>query len=180
MSRLTPSVLVVAASLSMLGCDTIKEKLGEKAAEALIKSQTGENVDIDTKDGKLSVKMTDEKGTVTLGANTKLPDDFPKSVPVYPGAQVEASLAAKSDKGEGGFMVTLSSPDPVAKVGAFYKDASSKGAKLLIDATTPGGRAISWQTTDGFDVSSVINGESSTGKTTILLQGNKSAAKAKK
>lgn len=167
----TTSLFTSALLCASLGCSKIQEKLGEKAAEALLESQTGNKVDIQTNDGKLAVKVTDDKGTtMTLAASDKLPDDFPKSVPIYPGAKVQATLAGKSETKEGGFMVTLSSPDPTANVGAFYKDASTKGRKQILEMTTPGGQTASWQTADGYHVTAVVSRDASN-QTVIVLHG---------
>lgn len=158
----------------LLGCSKIKEKIAEKmtekAAEAVIESKTGEKVDIDQKDGKLRVQSKDGKGTFVVGEN-KVPDDFPKNVPVYPGAKVESSMAGTGAQGDTGFMLTLSTPDPVEKVGAFYKDAATKnGGKQQLDMQTPAGHMVSWQTSDGISASVVVSGDSGENKTSIMLQ----------
>jgi len=170
--------IVVVLISALTGCDKIKERLGEKAAEALIQSQNGEKVDIDTKDGKLSVKLTDKDGTVTIGATDRLPNDFPKSVPVYPGAKVEGAVDARSDKEQGGFIVTLSTPDPAAKVSAFYKDAASKGKLILSQTAAADAQAYAWETADGVTANAVVKGEP--GKTLIVLQGGKGKPPAAK
>lgn len=66
-----------------------------------------------------SVKVVTEDGTTAFsaGANTKIPDTFPKDVLVYPGARPDTSMV--SDKN---MMVSLKTPDGVAKIGQRYKE----------------------------------------------------------
>lgn len=172
-----PIVFALLAMLYVLvGCSKIKEKIAEKmsekAAEAVIEAKTGEKVQIDQSDGKVRVQSKDGKGTFVVGEN-KVPDDFPKNVPVYPGAKVESAMAATGGQGDSGFILTLSTPDAADKVAAFYKDAASKnGAKQLLDMQTPAGHMVSWQTTDALSASAVVSGDASENKTTIMLQAS--------
>lgn len=86
---------------TLTGCDKMAEKATEVAIEKALESETGANVDIDTNnDGKITI--TTEDGTITTdnedeqltykdadgnvmlaaGESVKIPDDFPKDVPL--------------------------------------------------------------------------------------------------
>jgi pentose-5-phosphate-3-epimerase len=116
---LRKAVLFAAAlSLTLGGCDKIKEKMAEKAAE----KATGGEVDIDSKTGQVRMKQKGPDGKETevqLGKNTSIPADFPKAVPIYPGAKVIAAVSIS--QGEGGHMVTLTTDDSVEQVSEYYK-----------------------------------------------------------
>lgn len=105
------------------GCDKVKEKISEKVAEKItekaIESQTGGSVDIERNGEKITFVGKDGKGTMQVGGG-KVPGDFPKSVPVYPGAKVAASwTSSKGDKTA--HVLTLESDDAPDKVVGYYK-----------------------------------------------------------
>lgn len=95
--------------------------VGKFVLGKFIESKTGIKTNIkDLEEGKMT--FTDEKtgATVDVGSG-KMPDNFPKDFPVYPGAKVTSSLSGgQTDKGNG-FWLTLSTPDALDKVTAFYK-----------------------------------------------------------
>ncbi len=173
------ALLLMVPTLALTGCDSLKErltrKLSEKAAETLIESQSGEKVEIDSKAGTMRVQSKDGKGTMTLGIDTKVPDNFPKSIPLYPAAKLMTAMGGTTDKGDGGFMLSFTSADSVEKVGAFYADAAAKGAKKVMDMATPVGRTVSWQTADGVTASAVVNVDQ--GTTTLVIQANTAKTK---
>jgi len=111
-------LLAAALSLPLGGCRKIQEKMAEKAAE----KATGGEVDIDSKTGQVRMKQKGADGKETevqLGQNSTIPADFPKAVPIYPGAKVIAAVSIS--QGEGGHMVTLTTDDSVSQVSDYYK-----------------------------------------------------------
>jgi len=115
-SLVIASVLCLTPALG--GCSKVEEKAAEKAAE----KATGGQVDIDSKTGQVKMKQKGADGKETevqLGQNTTVPADFPKNVPVYPGAKLMASVSIS--QGENGHMLTLSTKDPVSAVLDYYK-----------------------------------------------------------
>ena len=115
------SLACVALVSLVQGCQTITEKLTEKAVEAAIETQTGGDVDIKAGEG-VTFKSKDSKGEeVVIQSQTgKIPDAWPKDIPAYPGAKVNASLMS----GKNG-MLMLETTDPSEKVLAFYKSSLS-------------------------------------------------------
>ena len=112
--------VALIASAGLLGaCQSITEKLAEKAVESAIESKTGGQVDIDTSKG-FSIKSKNDKGeeVVIDGQSGKVPDNWPKDVPAYPGAKVTASFTS----GKNG-MLMLETADSAEKVLAFYKSS---------------------------------------------------------
>lgn len=118
----TRKLLLIATALTLAfgagGCRKIEEKMTERAVE----KATGGEVDIDSKTGQVKMKQKGPDGKETevqLGGATQIPADFPKNVPIYPGAKVIAAVSIS--QGEGGHMVTLTTPDSVAQVSDYYK-----------------------------------------------------------
>lgn len=114
-TALLPFVVVLPV---LAGCDTIKEKImekvGEKVAEKVVGQATGSEVDIGSSSG--SVTMKDPKTGAVARMGASLPDNWPASLPIYPGAKIAASLDLPDGK-----QVTFTTSEPVDKVFAFYK-----------------------------------------------------------
>lgn len=95
--------------------------IGTSLFSKALESKTGIKTDMKgLEEGKLSFTDPKTGSTVDIGSN-KLPDNFPKDFPVYPGSKV-TSAASSTEKGQGaGFWVTFSTGDAVDKVSAYYK-----------------------------------------------------------
>jgi hypothetical protein len=156
-----------AASVWLLcGCQSITEKLTEKAIEATIESQTGGEVDIDTsKQGAYSFKSKNDKGeeVVLDGQSGKVPDNWPKDIPAYPGAKVTASLLS----GKNG-MLMLETSDSTEKVLAFYK--SNLGSMKEEANMNAGGTSIVTYEDKAAGRELAVGATAQDGKTMIHLQ----------
>jgi hypothetical protein len=105
----------------------------------------GEQVEYDSKGKSVTVKAAD--GSVYVGGEgVKLPDDFPKDVPVYPGAKIASSVsAARTDTA--GHMVTFQTSDSPEKVAAFYKSKFSTW-QVKMEMSSGGGKVLLLQSPD--------------------------------
>ncbi|MBN1654415.1 MAG: hypothetical protein JXA30_11655 [Deltaproteobacteria bacterium] len=109
------------------GCDKAKDAIAEKAAEKLtekmIEKETGKKVDIESSDKSISIKTTDKKGNeVRLETGAQLPQDWPKKIPVYPGAEIEHSLAVSKRN----YTISMLTSDSQSKVIEFYRSKLSE------------------------------------------------------
>jgi hypothetical protein len=113
-------VLVLASTLALAsaGCKRFAERAREKAEEKAIQKQTGGQVDLDTEKGTL--RIVTDAGAVTVGTGAKVPDDFPKAVPIYPGSTV-AFAATTRETGKEAWTVNLETRDSKEAVAAYYK-----------------------------------------------------------
>ena len=89
--------------------------------------------------GNATYNYKDEKGnTATIGVGTKLPDDFPKSTPVYDGTIMANTSSVENGKKM--FMVSIQTKDGFDKVTQFYKDRLSTGGwKISQEANVAAG-----------------------------------------
>ncbi len=133
------------------GCETITEKLTQKATESALElaleKQVGGEVQID--EGGASFKGKDKAGREVIydARSGKVPDDWPKDIPVYPNTKVKASL-----QGNGTRTLMMESEDSPDKVVAFYKSKLSSleeeasmntnGSWLLSFKDKPGKRTV--------------------------------------
>ena len=110
------------------GCDKIAEKVAQKATEAAVErsleKQTGAQVDLNS-DGKGSISVRSDKGNVEINGG-KVPDNWPKDVPLYPGARVDVSMSNDQTQ-----MLSLITSDSPSQAVEFYK---AKLASLKLEA----------------------------------------------
>ncbi len=117
----TPLVGVAMALLLLSGCNKVKEKLAQKAAEKASEATTGAEATV-TGDG---VTVRDSKTGATFATgNAKLPEGWPSNVPTYPGAKIQSSMGSPSGK-----TVILVTQDAPQKVVDFYKTKLSQMKK---------------------------------------------------
>lgn len=102
---------VLAFTVTLTGCssDTLTEKTVEKA--------TGDKVDIDSKDGEFSVKTEDGE----FSTSQKLPEGFPKDIPLIDGTIRQATSAKEGKKLGYSVMIT-----PKANASAVPAEVRSK------------------------------------------------------
>lgn len=126
--------MVFALFASSLGCKKIQEKMAEKVAEKAIETTTGGKVDIEN-GGKTVTIQGDKPGEeMTFGAAAKIPNDFPKDAPLYPGAKVVGSASATGSKGKQTFTVSFESNDSPQQIVSFYKGkVPANGKKFELD-----------------------------------------------
>lgn len=112
-----------------------KFKFTEKFAEKLIKSRTGENIDIDISEDGINIKsdqgnisitgnddsaniyIESEEGSISFssGRSAKIPDEFPKDIYIYKRSIVESAAATAH-----GQMVILKSDDTISTIRDVY------------------------------------------------------------
>jgi len=128
---------VIVALLIVGGLNRLVSK---SATERAIESATNGQVEVDSNGDNVTVK-TDQG---TWSTSDKLPADFPTDVPLYPGAELQGSLASAPSDGSGGHYVGLESTDAIATVVAWYKkEIVAKGWKIITDANISGSTILS-------------------------------------
>lgn len=87
--------------------------------------KTEENVVVEGDDESFTMTMGDGDITAVTGKKAKVPDDFPKDVPVYPGSEVLMSMKMSEKQI---FTLQLGCADALDTVGAYYKkESAAKG-----------------------------------------------------
>jgi hypothetical protein len=108
-------VLVLVVGCFLVGCRRSTSYTAKDGTRATV-TQSGKTAEV-TIQGKDGAKVQ-----FSGGGNLALPDAFPKDVPVYPGATVTVSAAAKD-----GMQVVLKTADSPNKVAAFYNEKLKAG-----------------------------------------------------
>ena len=126
----------------------------------------GEKVEYDSKGKNVTVKMADGSVAVS-GEGVKLPEDFPKDVPLYPGATLSSAVtAARSETA--GHLLTFQTSDAPEKVGAFYKSKFSTW-KVKMEMSSGGGKVLLLQSPDEKRSLTVVANPAGGGQTTVSL-----------
>ncbi len=125
----------------------------------------GEQVEYDAKGNNVTVKTADGS-VVVSGDGVKLPEDFPKDVPVYPGAKI-ASAVSSAQSGTSGHMVTLETSDSPDKIATFYK-AKFSGWQVKMEMSSGGGKVLLLESPDAKRSVTVVANPAN-GVTTVTL-----------
>lgn len=188
------SLALALVALPLSGCGKAKEALQEKAVEKAINAAAGKDgakVDINknqmtitTKDGGSTTLTSSDKGdavtmktadgtvTMTSGENAKVPEDFPKDIPLYPGAKPTTVTASSKDKA---FTLQFTTKDPVEKVAEhFKKELVGQGWAEGMVMSTPGEQAAQMLNYTKGERALMVNiSKESEGITILLTTSNK-------
>lgn len=122
-----PVVVLFAVLAASAGCKSSHDKAQERPAATETPGQ------LTMMDGGLTL-MTDA-GLVALGDVAKVPADFPRTIPVYPGAKVNMAAHATGAKGKPAWSLSLETGDEQAKVVAFYASSLTASAGKFTKAS---------------------------------------------
>jgi len=140
---LVASLFAAPLAVGPIGCGKIAEKIQqkavEKAVEKTIEAKSGGEAKVDLSGKSVSGTFKNGKQVTGIGEGATLPDDFPKQVPVYPGAKLQISHADKS--GDPKYALVFDAPDAPDKVVAYYKD-ELKSFNLEQDIAGEGARVL--------------------------------------
>lgn len=139
----------------------------KKAIEGVIQNKTGINVS-DVQNGKMTFTDTKTGSTVNVGGGT-VPDTFPKDFPLYPGAKVTSSLSGAQSGKNNGFWLTMTTPDTLDKVNAFYKAQLAANGWAIESTYTAGGTTTETMTKTGWSGSLAVTSDSGTKATQIVI-----------
>ena len=104
------------------GCgDSVEEKVIEKKIEKETGAKT--EIDLSEKSMKITGATEGEKYSVTTGDATEIPKDFPEDVPLYHPAKAVGAVEVA-----GGYSVSLTTGDDIAKVASSYKEQMTSQA----------------------------------------------------
>lgn len=131
--------------------------------------KAAKNVSVDSQSGTVNVRSED--GSASIGGEAKIPSDFPKDVPVYPGSKVTFAVKTEGKN----FSVAVLTKDDVAKVMDYYKrELAAKGWNSTDDSleiTFEGGSSKSYSKENRVILVTVGTEESSqsSGQTIVTL-----------
>lgn len=118
----------------------------ERMAEQIMEKATGDDYDVSIdKDGDYSITGKDgENINVNSGKNTKVPDNWPSSVPIPAGVSVSYAAVIAGEAGETTSTLNYSTDENIEKISNLYKE------ELVANGWTIGSQV---STGDGFMLS---------------------------
>ena len=164
--------LVLAAGLlTLIGCGKAQEKAAEKLIEANL-SADGAKVNVALGDGgeqfNISTQTEEGEASLSFGGQTKIPDNFPKDVPVYPGLQV---MLAHQVAAQENFSIQGLAQDPVARVTEFYRtQAEAQGWKQEMVTSLPGMENLTLKKESRILSVSIVDADDSTSVTLTVAR----------
>jgi hypothetical protein len=159
MKALSVVTLVLAAALALpsVGCKRLAERAAEKAEEKALEKSTGGQVSINGQKGTMTI-VTDA-GEMMVGTTAKIPEDFPKSIPVYAGATPKMSVKS-ANNGKEAWSLSLETTDSKDKVVAFYK--TSLTGFTVASSMDMGTSSMTVYQSPKYDVTVMVSAEAKT------------------
>lgn len=139
----------------------------KKAIEGVIENKTGVDIS-DVEKGKMTFTDSKTGAKVDIGSGT-VPDTFPKDFPLYKGAKVTSSLSGAESGKNNGFWLTMSTPDSVDKVSAFYKTELAKNGWTIEATYTASGTTTETISKSGWSGSLAISSDTGSKETQIVI-----------
>ena len=160
-------VLVVAVVGFKAVTGIVVRSAGDRMIEKTVERSTGKNADVKTNaDGTMNIR-TDE-GTMSTGH--EVPSDWPKDIPVYPGATVQYSASVNpADGNQGGALMLLSTDTDTAVSDYYAKELKAQGWTLAATMHAAG-TVIMSATKDGRSLSVTVTGQDGQTSITIGIQ----------
>jgi hypothetical protein len=155
--RITTGVLLIALALAASGCKGSSTKSGD---------DKGQSTETPTATAPNQPGVPAPVVMPTPAAGATVPADFPKIVPMYPGAQVVAATKATGPTGKDGWTVGLVSNDDKNIVFTFFR-ANMSSFKQTTDSTVGPTRTGTFQNAK-YDVTVTV-GDSPDKHTSIAM-----------
>ena len=149
------SLVVIGILIGVAG-QVIFSKIGLNFMKKGIEQKTG--ISMDTAGKNMTIKDDKTGAEINIGTEGKIPADFPKDFPLYPGAKVEGNISGAENKAGKGFWIILSTTDDATKVTAFYETSLSKNG-WEVGSTMNIGSSATWEISKGNMGGGLIVGE---------------------
>lgn len=162
-------LIVVGGLLSVIVGKFFAKKISVGLLQTAIEQKTGVKTNLqDAEKGKMTFTDTKTGTKVDIGSG-KLPDNFPKDFPLYPGAKVVSAMSGNESGKSNEFWLTMSTGDSVDKVAAFYKTKLASGKWTISTTYTAGGTITQGVEKGQWSGSLSISEDTSTKETQIVI-----------
>lgn len=160
--------VVAIGALGMFARGFFGGSMAERAAERAIERAGGGNADVDLQGD--TATFTSDEGSMTVGENVSLPDNWPSDVSIMQGGKIYYAMSSNPSTGESGMGAVFGTAQSANNVIGYYKTELPKqgwtiegefnvaGASVL--SATKGDRSLSLSIVGGDDETSVTIGVS--------------------
>ena len=130
--------IMFAAIMVIFSCgEKGEEKIAEEIMEKAIELDMGGNAEVDIKENSLRIQTEEGEMTMTSGDSAKLPDDFPKDIFIYKGADLNTAMDFP-----GGINLMFQTKDDPSKVSEAYLDGMEEKGWAKEMSMDMGGRKM--------------------------------------
>jgi len=166
------SLVIILACFTLTACsreksfetDQGKVTVKENGKKVTVKNKNeAVTVEGDETQGQIKIKTKDGESIISYNKN-KLPDNFPKDIPVYSPASVQMTQIMENGKN---VMASLNTDDDPGKVMQFYKKAFSQAGWEVKGEMSMGNTSLLQGKKGGKELNVTVNREQ--GKTVIAL-----------
>ena len=156
---------VLALSLTVFGCASVAERSTEKAIEKQLEKESGGESKVDIDKGRVEIETEEGTTRIEAGEGARLPDSFPKDIPVYSGAKLISAIT-QDEGGTVAFTVSAAFRD----VSDYYRSELQK-AGYKVEATMDLGEAVQFIATsaDGKRQVSIQTAKDKDGTSLVII-----------
>lgn len=158
---------VVLLFLGGIGSTIFVRFFAKKAIEGMIQNKTGVDVS-QVENGKMTITDSKTGSKVDIGSG-KMPDNFPKDFPVYPGAKVGSAMTGAASGKSNGFWLTMTTGDSVDQVTSFYKGEFAKNGWTVDSTFSSAGTNTESVSKSGWSGSLAVSSDSGSKETQIVI-----------
>ncbi len=162
-------LIVIVGVVSSVVMKFFAKRIGTGLLQGAIENRTGVKTNLqDLEKGKMTFTDTKTGAQVDIGGG-KVPDNFPKDFPLYPGAKVTSSLSGAQSGKSNGFWLTLSTADSVDAVTTYYKSQLASKSWTVQQTYTTGDTMTETITKGMWSGSLAVTKSSSDKETQIVI-----------
>lgn len=161
-------LIVVVGLIVSLIMRFFAKRVGLGALQGVIENRTGVKTNLqDLEKGQMTFTDPKTGAKVDVGSG-KVPENFPKDFPLYPGAKVTSALSGAQAGKSNGFWLTQSTGDSLDAVTAFYKSKLTSSG-WTVDQTFTTGDTMTETVTKGTWTGSLSMTRASSDKETQIV-----------
>lgn len=159
-------VLIVLISI---GSAVVGKFFAKKIIQGVVENRTGIKTNLsDVENGKVTFTDSKTGAKVDIGSG-KVPDNFPTDFPLYPGAKVASAMSGNQTGSNNGFWLTMSTPDSLDKVTAYYGSQLKSGGWTISTTYTAGGTMTETVDKGQWSGSLAVSTDTSSKETQIVI-----------
>jgi hypothetical protein len=121
--RILICLMVLVLMIGCGGSEKAEEKDADKVAEKAIEAHTGKAADLDIDKEHMRIQTKDGEMSITSGKSAKIPDNFPKDIPLYKGLALDMAMEVPN-----GYSLSYTTKDDMSKVSQWHlNEMTSQG-----------------------------------------------------
>lgn len=161
------ALVLASASLLLLGagCIPTPQSLIQNAVENKINKELGDKANIDLDDNGVTINNEEDGTSAKFGENVKLPENFPKEIPVLDGSKVVGVAVTKAE----GSWISMTSDKSVEEAEAWYEDSLTADGWEVTGSYAGGGMSTKMFEKDDLGLTVIVAAGEDGDPTTVMV-----------